>query len=212
MASGSLNPLYWMLGAGGAGLVYSAVKNEAPIALLRSVISGGETERQPIYSGARHIEAVAGVDVQADTSLGNEAQPSPGAQTPCGPPVVNPELVGIGQGSHQLTPKAANAFKRWAALYGAPIYVTDSYRSYAHQKKRHDEEPDRFANPDTSCAMHTRGLAVDVDLGRTTSGQSTLGNARYDKLYQTAALAGWCTYGKGKSGTHTWHFAYGRCA
>lgn len=212
MASGNLNPIYWLIGAGGAGLVFAAVRNEAPIPLLRSVISGGDVERQPIYSGARHIEAVAGVGTQADTSLGNEAQPSPGAQTPCGPPVLNPELVDIGQGSFKLTPKAAEAFRVWQSYYGRTIYLTGSYRSYAEQKRKHEAEPKRFADPDTSCAMHTRGLAVDVDLGRAADGHDQLGRSKYDKLFQTAQLAGWCTYGKGKAGTHTWHFSYGRCA
>lgn len=193
----SVSPLYFAVAGTGIGLVFSAVRNESPLALLRSVLTGGAVERRPIYSP--EAEATA-----EDTRTGV------GPLAPAGVDGA-PELVSIGQGGHRLAPEAATAFAKWQAFYGAPIIVTDSYRSFATQLSGHLAEPDRFADPRTSPAMHTRGLAVDVNFGKTTAGESKLGQPRYDRLYQTAQLAGFLNYERGLKGD-TWHFSYGRAA
>jgi hypothetical protein len=50
---------------------------------------------------------------------------------------------------------------------------------------------------------------VDVDLGRTTGGQSVANTPRYDKLVAAGAATGWRSYSRGRSGEHTWHFSFG---
>ena len=199
-----VSPLYFAVAGVGVGLVFSAVRNESPTALLRSVLTGGQVERSPIsFGGATSTP----INAQGGAAVGGAYGPP----APLGPAGSAPELVRIGQGNHQLTPTAAAAFQRWERAYGAPIIVTDSYRPYAVQLARHLQEPSRFADPRTSPAMHSRGLAVDVNLGATTGGQSRLGQARYDRLYQTAAMANFLNYERGLKG-HTWHFSYGRAA
>lgn len=192
----SVSPLYFAVAGVGVGLLFSAVRNESPVALLRSVLTGGDVERAPIYT-RREIEATAEATA---TGVG-----------PLAPAGTTPALVTIGQGGHKLTADAAEAFARWQRLYGSTIWITDSYRSYADQLAAHQREPDRFADPRSSAAMHTRGLAVDVDLGRTTAGQSKLGQPKYDRLYQTATLANFHNYRRGLTG-HTWHFSFGVAA
>jgi len=202
----TVSPLYFAVAGVGIGLVFSAVRNDSPLALLRSVLTGGGIERRRIsqpFGGATGTP----INAQGGAAVGGLVGPP----APLGPAGVVPELERIGQGNHQLTPTAAAAFRAWQQAYGAPIIISDSYRPYEIQLSQHLKDPDRFADPRRSPAMHSRGLAVDVDLGATTGGQSRLGQPRYDRLYQTAMLSRFLNYERGLRG-HTWHFSYGVAA
>jgi hypothetical protein len=69
-----------------------------------------------------------------------------------------------GAPGQQLRADAAAAFNRmskaYAGEFGAPICVTDSYRSYDQQVQVYSEKPGLAAHPGTS--QHGWGLAVDL--------------------------------------------------
>ena len=131
---------------------------------------------------------------------------------------VQPALVSIGQGSHRLAPAAAAAFSTWQGIFGAPITLTDSYRSTQQQADSYaravaNGQPDRFAQPGRS--WHERGTAVDVNLQAI--GASPTGNAAqratFQRLYSASVAAGWCNpRGPGRGdGAEPWHFSFGGC-
>ena len=68
---------------------------------------------------------------------------------------------------HQLTAAAAEAFDRMSELHmaqqGAPLCVSDSYRSYPEQVDVFARKPSLAATPGTS--QHGWGLAVDLGCG-----------------------------------------------
>ena len=70
----------------------------------------------------------------------------------------------LGVGGHQLRCDAAAAYRAmsaaFAAAFGAPICITDSYRTYASQVRLYGEKPALAAVPGTS--NHGWGLAVDL--------------------------------------------------
>lgn len=89
--------------------------------------------------------------VPSPTSTANNATDSTGR------PI---QLVTIGQSGHRLQPDTAAAFKRAEARYGAPIRITDSYRSRAQQAQCHKAKPTLCAPAGRS--DHEDGDAVDV--------------------------------------------------
>ena len=106
-------------------------------------------------------------------------------------------LVLLGQGGHKLRPDAAVAFKAWEREYGGEIPITDSYRSWALQEQRHNEEPGRFVPPGASA--HVTGNAVDVNLYEVDEA----------RLVAAARAAGWCQ--SAVNNGEPWHFSYGEC-
>lgn len=107
------------------------------------------------------------------------------------------ELVEIGQGGHKLRGDAAAGFAAWQAAYGAMIPITDSYRSWDLQARRHAEEPGRFVAPEHSA--HVAGNAVDVNMG-------LIDEAR---LLEAARATGWCQSAVKKR--EPWHFSFSEC-
>jgi hypothetical protein len=149
---------------------------------------------------------LAGVPVTPSSPEGqavaaDKAQLAPTGQ--CRPPA---QLVKIGQGGHSLAPAAAQAFQLWQAAFGAPIKLTDSYRTCAQQAAGYSSDPGRFAAPERS--WHPKGLAVDVNLAAI---GATPGGATFDRLYLTARQTGWYNpRGPGRGdGKEPWHFSYG---
>jgi LAS superfamily LD-carboxypeptidase LdcB len=114
-----------------------------------------------------------------------------------------------GAPGHRLRADAAAAFNRmskaYAAHFGAPICVTDSYRSYAQQERVYAEKPGLAARPGTS--NHGWGLATDL-----CGGIETDGTATNTWLRQNAGRFAWFhpSWGDpGGSGPYEpWHWEY----
>ncbi|MDX6287585.1 MAG: peptidoglycan DL-endopeptidase CwlO [Frankiales bacterium] len=114
-----------------------------------------------------------------------------------------------GAPGHRLRADAANGFNKmsrtYAAHFGSPICVTDSYRSYAEQVRLKEAKPDLAATPGTS--NHGWGLATDL-----CGGIQTDGTATNTWLRQNAGRFGWFhpSWGDpGGSGPYEpWHWEY----
>lgn len=107
------------------------------------------------------------------------------------------ELVSIGQGGHKLSRSAAAGFAAWQDAYGSTIPITDSFRSWDHQAKRHAEEPGRFVAPEDSA--HVTGEAVDVNLYE----------VDVPRLLAAAQATGWCQ--SALNNNEPWHFSFNGC-
>lgn len=199
----------WTLGTVGAWLIYTSVRGLSPLAEVRAALTGEPSPGRT--AGSRPATAtLTGANVAG-------AQGAP-ATVPAATAGTVPTLVTIGQGGHRLAPDAAAALNRWAAAFGAPILITDSYRDYATQAEGHAKDPGRFADPSKSA--HPKGRAVDVNLGAVGAQapgrglSDNTGNATWRRLYSSAVATGWCnprgaTRGDGKE---PWHFSFGGCA
>lgn len=192
--------LTWILASSGAWLVYSAVRGLSPLDEIRAALTG---QASP---GPRIVPDLAGVPVQPTSPEGAAIAADKAQLAPTGPCRPPSQLVPIGQGSHKLTPAAAQAFQLWQAAYGAPIKLTDSYRTCAAQAEGYKADPTRFAAPGSS--LHPKGLAVDVNLAAI---GAQPGTATFDRLYSTARQLGWYNpRGPGRGdGKEPWHFSYG---
>lgn len=183
-------------GLAGVGLIVAAYRNVSPLAQVRAILSG-QGNAGPIDqgTGVADVPTFAGSTVIA-TATGSDP----------------PGLIPIGQGSHRLRADAAAAFALWQAQFGAPITITDSYRSYATQAAGHAKDPGRFADPAKS--EHVKGTAVDVNLqavGASPPKNGGAGNAVWQKLYATAVATGWHNPRGPYAGDHAepWHFSRG---
>jgi cell wall-associated NlpC family hydrolase len=114
----------------------------------------------------------------------------------------------LGVGGHQLRCDAAAAYRAmssaFAAAFGTPICITDSYRTYASQVTLYGQKPALAAVPGTS--NHGWGLAVDlcggIDAYGTAPYQWMLANAgRFGWLHPT-----WADQGNGRE--EPWHWEY----
>jgi cell wall-associated NlpC family hydrolase len=114
----------------------------------------------------------------------------------------------IGVGNHQLRCDAAAAFRAmsaaYAASFGGPVCVTDSYRTYASQVRLYGEKPALAAVPGTS--NHGWGLALDL-----CGGIQTFGTAQYQWMVVNAGRFGflhptWADPGHGRE--EPWHWEY----
>jgi cell wall-associated NlpC family hydrolase len=114
----------------------------------------------------------------------------------------------LGVGGHQLRCDAAAAYRAmsaaFAATFGAPICITDSYRTYAGQVRLYGEKPTLAAVPGTS--NHGWGLAVDL-----CGGIDHYGTPQYDWMKANAGRYGylhpdWAEPGRGRE--EPWHWEY----
>jgi cell wall-associated NlpC family hydrolase len=114
----------------------------------------------------------------------------------------------LGVGNHQLRCDAAAAFRAmsraYAASFGGPLCVTDSYRTYASQVRLYGEKPALAAVPGTS--NHGWGLALDL-----CGGIQTFGTAQYQWMVADAGRFGflhptWADPGHGRE--EPWHWEY----
>ena len=117
-------------------------------------------------------------------------------------------LCPIGVASHSLRCDAAAAYKAmstaFAGAMGAPICITDSYRTYASQVRLYGQKPALAAVPGTS--NHGWGLAVDL-----CGGIEKFGTAQYAWLKANAGRFGflhpdWAEPGRGRE--EPWHWEY----
>lgn len=115
-----------------------------------------------------------------------------------------------GAAGQLLRADAATTFSRmsmaYAAQFGAPICVTDSYRSYASQVRLYREKPALAAYPGTS--EHGWGRATDL-----CGGIQSFGTTTHNWMVANAPRFGWFHPGwaePGGSRPEPWHFEYGR--
>ncbi len=117
-------------------------------------------------------------------------------------------LCPLGAPGHSLRCDAAAAYRAmsaaYAAAFGGPLCITDSYRTYAGQVRLYGEKPALAAVPGTS--NHGWGLAVDL-----CGGIETFGTARYAWLAANAGRFGflhptWADPGNGRE--EPWHWEY----
>ena len=113
-----------------------------------------------------------------------------------------------GAGSHVLRADAAAAFnelsKAYAAEFGRPICVTDSYRSYAMQVNLIGRKPGLAAAPGTS--NHGWGRAVDL-----CDGVNSFRTATHKWMRANAPRFGWFHpgwAGEGRRRAEPWHWEF----
>ena len=106
----------------------------------------------------------------------------------------------LGVPGHSLRCDAAAAYRAmsaaFAAVFGSPICITDSYRTYASQVRLYGEKPALAAVPGTS--NHGWGLAVDL-----CGGIDHYGTPQYDWMKANAGRFGylhpdWAEPGNGR--------------
>jgi cell wall-associated NlpC family hydrolase len=117
-------------------------------------------------------------------------------------------LCPVGVGGHRLRCDAAAAYRALSAAFeagtGAPLCITDSYRSYAGQVDLYGRKPALAAVPGTS--NHGWGLAVDL-----CGGVERFGTAQYAWMVANAGRFGflhptWADPGNGRE--EPWHWEY----
>lgn len=114
----------------------------------------------------------------------------------------------LGVGGHTLRCDAAAAWRAlsaaFAGQFGAPLCITDSYRSYAGQVTLYGQKPALAAVPGTS--NHGWGLAVDL-----CGGVESFGTTQYAWMVANAGRFGfvhptWADQGNGRE--EPWHWEY----
>lgn len=117
-------------------------------------------------------------------------------------------MCSLGVGGHQLRCDAAAAYRAMSAAFaadmGAPICITDSYRTYASQVDLYGRKPALAAVPGTS--NHGWGLAVDL-----CGGIDEFGTPQYQWMVANAGRFGylhptWADPGNGRE--EPWHWEY----
>lgn len=147
------------------------------------------------------------------TECGNTVYPSSydGARAWGGYPngLIPPSaMCPLGAAGHALRCDAAAAYRAmsagYAARFGGPLCITDSYRTYAGQVRLFGEKPSLAAVPGTS--NHGWGLAVDL-----CGGIETFGTPQYAWMVDNAGRFGflhptWADAGNGRE--EPWHWEY----
>ncbi|MEC3978369.1 D-alanyl-D-alanine carboxypeptidase family protein [Amycolatopsis sp. H20-H5] len=117
-------------------------------------------------------------------------------------------LCPIGVGSHVLRCDAAQAFgelsRSYAGVFGAPICVTDSYRTFPAQVDLYRRKPSLAAVPGTS--NHGWGLAVDL-----CGGPESYSSPQYAWLTAHSRAFGWAHPGWARAGggrEEPWHWEF----
>jgi peptidoglycan DL-endopeptidase CwlO len=117
-------------------------------------------------------------------------------------------LCPIGVGRHALRCDAAAAFvalsRAYAAAFGQPSCVTDSYRTFAEQVRLYAEKPGLAAVPGTS----DHGWALAVDL---CAGLQSFGSAQYAWMAAHAPAFGWSNppwARPGRGREEPWHWEF----
>ncbi|MGY1813135.1 D-alanyl-D-alanine carboxypeptidase family protein [Blastococcus sp. SYSU D00820] len=114
----------------------------------------------------------------------------------------------LGVAGHTLRCDAAAAYRAmsaaFAASFGTPICITDSYRTYASQVRLYGQKPALAAVPGTS--NHGWGLAVDL-----CGGIEVFGTPQYQWMVANAGRFGflhptWADPGNGRE--EPWHWEY----
>lgn len=98
-----------------------------------------------------------------------------------------------------LNPAAMASFQRASLLLGAPIQVTDSYRTHEQQAAAYANKPGLAAPPGSS--YHERGLAIDVD-GSAYGGYDS---PAFRQVARVLESLGWHRF---DPDGEPWHFSY----
>lgn len=214
---GKLGPVEWMVGATGAALLVAAVMNESPWGIVKEAFTG--VGRQPISERLAAAGRLAASDPLLADAVGDRRSTSSGLSTPFGTigatRTAPADLVPIpGHPSFKLRAAPAAAWAQFEQVYGRPIEMTGSYRSYAEQAKQYASNPNRFAPPDSSA--HVRGEAVDIDLGRSGVSNPVKGDPTYDRMRAAASATGWCFSALERSAgsskmVEPWHVSFFGC-
>jgi hypothetical protein len=168
--------------------VQRAALEELQSDLSRSVDAAAEAERKAtMLAQARALadqRAVPNtVTGQVGECKGGDVAAYANGQIPI--PVLCPLW---GAGAEYLRADAAYAFNRmsqaYAAEYGTPLCVTDSYRPYSEQVQVYGRSPDMAAKPGTS--NHGWGTAVDL-----CGGIERFGTPTHQWMQLNAPLYGW---------------------
>lgn len=136
----------------------------------------------------------------APASRGLLPETRPYGVSTSGPPLpegLTPELVswrGV-----VLNPTAMASFQEASRILGAPIRVTDSYRSHEQQAAAYARKPGLAAPPGSS--YHERGLAIDVD-GDAYGGYAS---AAFRRVVEALESLGWHRF---DPQGEPWHFSY----
>lgn len=119
-------------------------------------------------------------------------------------------LCPVGLGAHLLRCDAAAAFaalnEAYARVFGGPVCVTDSYRTFDAQVRLYGQKPALAAVPGTS--NHGWGLAVDL-----CAGAGTFGTPQYGWLAANAPAFGWVNPSWARQGAgreEPWHWEFAR--
>ena len=114
----------------------------------------------------------------------------------------------LGVGGHQLRCDAAAAYRAmsaaYAAAFGTPICITDSYRTYAGQVRLYGEKP---ASPPCPAPATTAG----VWRWTCAAASSTSAPPQYDWMKANAGRFGWLHpdwAGPGSGREEPWHWEY----
>jgi hypothetical protein len=185
----------------------------AALAVLQATASGNASSEQERAANLATARAAADAMARAAT-----AQGLIGAVGDC----TGASTTGYGNGliprsalcplwgasSHVLRADAANAFNQLSQAYsqefGAPLTVTDSYRTLAGQIDVAARKPGLAAKPGTS----RHGLGIAVDLG---GGVQDFGSPQFLWLKRNAALYGWLhpAWAEDRGGQfEPWHWEY----
>ncbi|MGY2067370.1 D-alanyl-D-alanine carboxypeptidase family protein [Blastococcus sp. SYSU DS0619] len=212
------------LGSGEAGLGHVGIALDQRTMLAADARAGAVVVRT---LPADQVLAV-GRPVLGQRPAGPVPGPAAGAlRTECGNTVYPPSYDGarawggypnglippsamcpLGVGGHSLRCDAAAAYRAmssaYAAAFGAPLCITDSYRTYAGQVRLYGEKPALAAVPGTS--NHGWGLAVDL-----CGGIQTFGTRQYAWMVAHAGRFGflhptWADPGNGRE--EPWHWEY----
>jgi hypothetical protein len=118
-------------------------------------------------------------------------------------------LCPLDVGTHRLRCDAAAAFaamnEAYAATFGTPVCVSDSYRPFEAQVRLYAQKPALAAVPGTS--NHGWGLALDL-----CGGAQSFGSAQYAWLRVSAPSFGWVNpewAWPGRGREEPWHWEFG---
>lgn len=207
----------------GGWVIYCAVRNESPVAVLRSILSGnpaGTVELNPAASSSSTTAAGFATSDETDfPNAGASEKPAVGDGTsrPYTGSVSNvpvdhydshghpvPVLVTV-QGRHKLAPVAATAFQALQAATGFPIQLTGAWRPIPTEGGPY--------------RGHHSGEAIDIAQGLTGLDPfKQPGDPRrdkWDRFVKAAAQTGWANWtldatGRPRDGVkaETWHWSY----
>lgn len=175
-------------------------RREAREAARQAAREEARAAREAAQEATEEVAEVIGVSDCADkpVSLGGYANG-----------LIPPQaLCPLPQAGHMLRADAAAAFERLNAAYteafGAPICVTDSYRSLAVQQRLYQVKPELAAIPGTS--NHGWGVAVDL-----CGGINSYSTATHEWMRANAPAYGWILPSWARatgSMPEPWHWEY----
>ncbi|OZM70509.1 D-alanyl-D-alanine carboxypeptidase [Amycolatopsis antarctica] len=192
-----------------AGVVVTDLPTAADVlGASRPALGARQAEPVPARADGELTWRCGGVELPAGTrGAGGGAAVGPWGGFPNGL-IPATALCPIGAGSHSLRCDAAQSFQAlsqaYAGVFGAPVCVTDSYRTFDGQVDLYRRKPSLAAVPGTS--NHGWGLAVDL-----CGGAESFGTAQHGWLLANARAFGWVHPGWARQGggrEEPWHWEF----